>query len=190
MNVRAVRNLLRCVTFSNTHDASLLRSKQIPWLLQTTNRALYSVCSTHNEHRFRYAHPLLVLHTNGRHLDGGSSRTIMTTFIHNGQSKPQRRPNVTDAAPAAADKQRHNETEHKQPETDVDSTPAKDAEEKKTDDVQVEKTNETNAPDTEQQLTLTQRFKKMYKEYWYVLLPVHLTTSCLWMGGLYYLSSR
>ncbi|XP_034828102.1 uncharacterized protein C18orf19 homolog A [Maniola hyperantus] len=33
---------------------------------------------------------------------------------------------------------------------------------------------------------LIQRFKQMYKDYWYVLLPVHMTTSAIWFGGFYY----
>lgn len=45
-------------------------------------------------------------------------------------------------------------------------------------------------PQTEEKLTLTAKFKKMYREYWYVLLPVHIVTSTVWLGGFYYLSSR
>lgn len=41
-----------------------------------------------------------------------------------------------------------------------------------------------------EKLSLTAKFKKMYKEYWYVLLPVHVVTSCFWFGSFYYLSSR
>lgn len=37
-------------------------------------------------------------------------------------------------------------------------------------------------------LGLFARFKKMYKEYWYVLLPVHVVTSAVWLGGFYYLA--
>ncbi|CAG9566680.1 unnamed protein product [Danaus chrysippus] len=33
---------------------------------------------------------------------------------------------------------------------------------------------------------IIQRFKQMYKDYWYVVLPVHMTTSALWFGGFYY----
>ncbi|XP_013201230.1 uncharacterized protein C18orf19 homolog A [Amyelois transitella] len=33
---------------------------------------------------------------------------------------------------------------------------------------------------------LFQRFKQMYRDYWYVLLPVHMTTSAIWFGGFYY----
>lgn len=45
-------------------------------------------------------------------------------------------------------------------------------------------------PPVEEKLTLTAKFKKMYKEYWYVLLPVHVFTSCFWFTGFYYLSTR
>ncbi|XP_055524793.1 uncharacterized protein C18orf19 homolog A [Wyeomyia smithii] len=37
-------------------------------------------------------------------------------------------------------------------------------------------------------LGLFARFKKMYKEYWYVLVPVHCVTSAFWLGGFYYAS--
>lgn len=37
-------------------------------------------------------------------------------------------------------------------------------------------------------LGLFARFKKMYKEYWYVLVPVHCVTSVFWFGGFYYAS--
>ncbi|XP_072936929.1 uncharacterized protein C18orf19 homolog A [Epargyreus clarus] len=33
---------------------------------------------------------------------------------------------------------------------------------------------------------LIQRFKEMYRDYWYVLLPVHVTTSAIWFGSFYY----
>ncbi|XP_068158742.1 uncharacterized protein C18orf19 homolog A [Drosophila tropicalis] len=32
------------------------------------------------------------------------------------------------------------------------------------------------------------KFKHMYKQYWYVLIPVHVVTSVGWFGGFYYLS--
>ncbi|BES88585.1 Protein of unknown function (DUF1279) [Nesidiocoris tenuis] len=34
--------------------------------------------------------------------------------------------------------------------------------------------------------SLYQRFKQMYKDYWYVLIPVHVATSCVWFGCFYY----
>lgn len=39
-------------------------------------------------------------------------------------------------------------------------------------------------------MSLIQRFKEMYKKYWYVLVPVHLVTSAFWFGGFYYLAKR
>ena len=29
------------------------------------------------------------------------------------------------------------------------------------------------------------RFKQMFKDYWYVLVPVHMATSIVWFGGFY-----
>ncbi|XP_050070705.1 uncharacterized protein C18orf19 homolog A [Anopheles maculipalpis] len=40
-----------------------------------------------------------------------------------------------------------------------------------------------------EKLGLFARFKKMYKEYWYVLVPVHCVTSVMWFGGFYYAST-
>lgn len=35
---------------------------------------------------------------------------------------------------------------------------------------------------------LFQKFKSMYRDYWYVLVPVHLVTSAAWFGGFYYMA--
>ncbi|KAK7864287.1 hypothetical protein R5R35_009545 [Gryllus longicercus] len=40
----------------------------------------------------------------------------------------------------------------------------------------------------EKKLSIFQRFKKMYRDYWYVLVPVHVVTSMGWFGGFYYLA--
>jgi len=39
-----------------------------------------------------------------------------------------------------------------------------------------------------EKLSLFKRFKQMYRDYWYVLVPVHLVTSAAWFGGFYYLA--
>lgn len=39
-------------------------------------------------------------------------------------------------------------------------------------------------------LGLFARFKKMGKDYWYVLIPVHVATSAVWLGAFYYTSKR
>ncbi|CAB4056727.1 Uncharacterized protein C18orf19 homolog A,Uncharacterized protein C18orf19 homolog B,Protein FAM210A [Lepeophtheirus salmonis] len=36
--------------------------------------------------------------------------------------------------------------------------------------------------------SLSQRFKEMWKNYWYVLLPVHVSTSVFWFGSFYFLA--
>ncbi|CAB3365678.1 Hypothetical predicted protein [Cloeon dipterum] len=41
--------------------------------------------------------------------------------------------------------------------------------------------------EVEKKLSLFQKFKQMYKEYWYVLLPVHVATSAVWVGCFYYI---
>lgn len=48
----------------------------------------------------------------------------------------------------------------------------------------------TNEKPEEPKPTLYQRFKAMYRDYWYVLLPVHVITSACWFGGFYYMVSR
>lgn len=72
-----------------------------------------------------------------------------------------------------------NKTENKS-KNDVEETPAeKTAEQPELDVLQ-----------SEEKLSLTGKFKKMYKEYWYVLLPVHIFTSTFWFAGFYYMSTR
>lgn len=41
-----------------------------------------------------------------------------------------------------------------------------------------------------QKLGLFARFKKMAKDYWYVLIPVHVATSAVWLGAFFYTSKR
>jgi len=43
----------------------------------------------------------------------------------------------------------------------------------------VEKQNE------EEKVSIFKKFKKMSKDYWYVLVPVHVATSLVWFGGFY-----
>ncbi|KAL1490399.1 hypothetical protein ABEB36_013104 [Hypothenemus hampei] len=40
----------------------------------------------------------------------------------------------------------------------------------------------------EKKLSLFQKFKNMYRDYWYVLVPVHIITSAVWLGGFYYVA--
>lgn len=47
-----------------------------------------------------------------------------------------------------------------------------------------------DAAENPEKLGLYAKFKLMFKQYWYVLLPVHCVTSAGWFGGFYYLSRR
>nr|CAD7588069.1 unnamed protein product [Timema genevievae] len=38
-----------------------------------------------------------------------------------------------------------------------------------------------------EKLSLLQRFKQMYRDYWYVLVPVHVITSIGWFGAFFYM---
>lgn len=40
----------------------------------------------------------------------------------------------------------------------------------------------------EKKLTLLQKFKQMYRDYWYVLVPVHVATSIVWYGSFFYIA--
>lgn len=55
---------------------------------------------------------------------------------------------------------------------------------KHTEESKIEEPNTTKV----QKLSLLQRFKQMYRDYWYVLVPVHLITSLGWFAGFYYLA--
>ena len=37
----------------------------------------------------------------------------------------------------------------------------------------------------EEKVGLFKKFKKMWKDYWYVMIPVHIVTSAGWLGGFY-----
>lgn len=41
-----------------------------------------------------------------------------------------------------------------------------------------------------QKLSLYEKVKAMYRDYWYVLVPVHLSTSVVFFGIFYYAASR
>lgn len=46
----------------------------------------------------------------------------------------------------------------------------------------------TDGEVVEKKLSLFQKFKEMYRDYWYVLLPVHCVTSGFWFAGFYFLA--
>ncbi|XP_046638451.1 uncharacterized protein C18orf19 homolog A-like [Daphnia pulicaria] len=45
---------------------------------------------------------------------------------------------------------------------------------------------QSNSDSPPAKVSLFQRFKQMYKDYWYVLIPVHVATSAVWTCGFYF----
>ncbi|XP_042242325.1 uncharacterized protein C18orf19 homolog A-like isoform X1 [Homarus americanus] len=43
----------------------------------------------------------------------------------------------------------------------------------------------SNKERDEKKMSLVQKFKLMYKQYWYVLIPVHIVTSVVWYGAFF-----
>lgn len=42
----------------------------------------------------------------------------------------------------------------------------------------------------EEKPSLFKKFKIMYRDYWYVLVPVHIVTSTMWFGSFYFMAKR
>lgn len=66
---------------------------------------------------------------------------------------------------------------------DATSSNSKDEDEKKKDD-DLEDREETLEEELAK-LNLFQRYKKLLKDYWYICLPTHALTSCLWFGSAF-----
>lgn len=58
---------------------------------------------------------------------------------------------------------------------------------KEDDSLKKENCSVTESPENKK-LSLFQRIKIMYRDYWYILAPVHLVTSAFWFGSFYYLA--
>lgn len=48
----------------------------------------------------------------------------------------------------------------------------------------------SNTSKAEEKLSIVQKFKLMYKQYWYVLIPVHMVTSIFWYGSFFIAAKR
>ena len=109
-------------------------------------------------------------------------RYLSTSLPHNGQ---------TALKPKSPDYKGDGDKKAKK---EITKSSAADKDNSKTKENELETETAANqaddVPPVEEKLTLTAKFKKMYKEYWYVLLPVHVFTSCFWFTGFYYLSTR
>lgn len=59
-------------------------------------------------------------------------------------------------------------------------------------DGQLGQDNSANSADPlqDQSMGLAQRFKRTFKQYGKVMIPVHLLTSCMWFSGFYYAAMK
>ncbi|XP_069955139.1 uncharacterized protein C18orf19 homolog A isoform X5 [Cherax quadricarinatus] len=67
---------------------------------------------------------------------------------------------------------------------DKNHNEAKTLSSKENDDKTVGEAQEVPDEDIKE-ISLVQKFKLMYKQYWYVLIPVHLVTSIIWYGSFF-----
>lgn len=122
----------------------------------------------------------------GNNLVTINHRYFSTTLPHHGQTvlKPKS-PEPNDKRREPKDKEKTNaanKNENKSKSNHVEETSAEKA--------AAEQPESADVQEIEEKLSLTAKFKKMYKEYWYVLLPVHIFTSTFWFAGFYYMSTR
>lgn len=190
MNICTIRNSIRCLW--SVHSKSFQ-------FYQSANRLSFNQCSIAanqyaswsaqiNNKTERLHRNHVYCHWPLNNLDCYGSRNFITTIKSNSQAalkaksldgtNVSRKISSTDGKTQTKNGKKSVE-QTKSPEASPSSTqPASDDAPKP----------ESDEP--EEKLSLTAKFKKMYKEYWYVLLPVHIVTSCVWMGGFYYLSTR
>lgn len=178
MNGQTVRKLLRCGYSVYSKDRS------VPWMSsrilynQTARRDYCTSWSMQQQQKNTFLSPANGnRHWNVNCVSVNDLRNLSTSLPHNGQTalKPkspehENGKKQSKARPITGDKVETQSKIDKEADNAVENT--------------------ETVPQTEEKLTLTAKFKKMYKEYWYVLLPVHVVTSTFWLGGFYYLSTR
>lgn len=152
----------------------------------TTGKKCISLWSMPNAHKCQYISTPLAARYRCWNLDDSlvysNYRTISTTFIHNSPLALKQKSNSDDNNKKTSDRKPNIKIEKQESQSNVDTKGSEKTENSNQDDVV--------PPEKEEKLSMTARFRKMYKEYWYVLLPVHIVTSSCWFGGFYYLSTR
>lgn len=108
-----------------------------------------------------------------------SIRYFSTTNNNKNQTELKSKPQAENIRDLHNNKKNESQSEPQEPSAKVQTQDQKDQDER----IGVK-------TEPEEKLSLTAKFKKMWKDYWYVLLPVHLVTSSIWLGGFYYLSTR
>lgn len=180
MNGTTMRNLLKCGYSLGTKDILLFSNTSRILHNYTADKNYCTSLPTHQNHRYTF----LLRSLEAKHWNGSillDPRCFSTTSSQNVQTalKPKN-PERNGSKKVSKDKDKEKSVSddkiESQKKADLETEPVTDKSEP--------------LPQSDENLTLTARFKKMYKEYWYVLLPVHVVTSSLWLGGFYYLSTR
>lgn len=177
MNGITVRNIFRC---GYSLRSVLPRTSRL--LYKSTTDRNHTSCSIRPNQRITLIAPSIGLKAwnVNNSLISLNYRYLSTSLPHNGQTalKPKNPEN------RGNDKKQKKDTDKATTGNQVEAQPKTDAQTEKT----VEKIDAV--PEIEEKLSLTAKFKKMWKDYWYVLMPVHFVTSTLWFTGFYYISTR
>lgn len=182
MNGSTVRNLLKCGYSLGPKDISVYTSKSR--ILYNYSAERNHCTSWPNQQKQRYT--LLWPSVEAKHWNVNRSGRI--NFDHRCFSTTSSQNVQTALKPKTPERN----GDKKQPKDKEKSVVDDKAENRLKADPETEPVTEKSESITQsdEKLTLTARFKKMYKDYWYVLLPVHVVTSTFWIGGFYYLSTR
>lgn len=167
----------------------------------STSRVLYNCTldksygtssKTLQTHPHHYSIVLGAIHAKQWKLSGTTNlvtinhRCLCTSLPHNGQAalKPK--------SPGSNDKRKEPKDKEKSIAANKIGNKSKNGAEETAAEKATQATEQPDldVPESEEKLSLTAKFKKMYKEYWYVLLPVHIFTSTFWFAGFYYMSTR
>lgn len=179
MNIATFRSLV--------HSRKLLHSAENAFNIRTFHNSLeerivfLSNTPLHHEKRLLLARGQLEYRFTDYKLIYNSIRCFSTTDKNKNQTELKSKPqdeNIRDLH-NHKNNENQNQTKSRESQAKIESQEQEN---------QDERTSVKTQP--EEKLSLTAQFKKMWKDYWYVLLPVHLVTSSIWFGGIYYLSTR
>lgn len=187
MNGSTVRQFLKCGYSLCTKDLYILPNKSRILYNFAANRDYCTSWSMQQQYQQYNTIPLSLDWAERRNINSFSlvavnCRYFSTTLPQNGptalkQKSPPQPSDGSNKPKSFKEKPSDdNKADNQQPKSATEADPDADK-------VNVE-------PQSEEKLSLTAKFKKMYKDYWYVLLPVHIFTSTFWFAGFYYLSTR
>lgn len=198
MNIITIRSSLKCLQSLQSKDYFFYQNvKKIlssPRLIATNQYSSWSAqinsIDRKTQRKYAYNHRIdsnviVYINRNFTTTIKNSSQVALKPKSSDGKNKSKKSATKDETNNAQAKNENQSKVEEKSNENEKQTDTQTTATSSSTDDPV-----KTQPIETEKKLSLTAKFKKMYKEYWYVLVPVHLVTSAAWMGGFYYLSTR